>query len=81
MAEAENRRIGIMVGRAAVPRFQPRVGAELHHAEGNRGAGIRVPMLRRADHRPNALQRRRLAAETNQAAQMDRHDRKTAKTN
>ena len=55
VAEAENRRIGIMISRTAVPRFQPRVGAELHHAEGNRGAGIGVSVLGRADHGPNAL--------------------------
>ena len=47
VAEAENRVVRIMIAGAAVPGLQPGVGTELHHAEGDGGAGINVPVLPR----------------------------------
>ena len=42
MREAVDRRIVVVVAGAGVPVARARVGAELHHAEGGRGAGIGV---------------------------------------
>ena len=71
MAEAEDRLVLIVISGAVFPPGQPRVGAELDHAEGNRRARIGVPEGRGADHRVGRLQGRGFArqARAGQASQ------------
>ena len=40
-----------MIARATIPTSQTRVGTELHHSEGQRGARVGVTMSARADKR------------------------------
>ncbi len=55
VAEAVDHGVVEMVAGAAVPAREPRVGAELHHAEGDRGAGEGVAVGAGADERVHAV--------------------------
>ena len=67
VAEAQDRLVGIMVARAAVPRFQAGIGTDLDHAEGDRGAGVDVAVGVGADHRQCGLERRGFSGNGGQA--------------
>src|ERR1700736_4913623 len=49
MAEAHDRAVGVVIAGAPIPPVVKGIWTKLHHAEGNSGARIRVPMASGAD--------------------------------